>query len=205
MSDSEQSQEEPEEKEEVKETKKKKKKKNRKKKKEQTEEAEPEEDPVDADEAFLNSMIDKAQEEGKRAGYAMQGGQSVLKVDKKLFNFQRELNSLFHNMQADVKEQEEEKREGNGLEDLYEGASKRQKRLMKQQEKKMAQKQAGTAGTKRFVLVQPKPNWPRDPRMLKMHRKPAMSENEEESKGGLRFTFAKEPEYVVLQKEFEQI
>lgn len=96
LSDSEDSQEEPEEKEEVKETKKKKKKKNRKKKKEQEEE--PEEAEEDADEAFLKSMIDKAKEEGKRAGYAMQGGQSVLKVDKKLFNFQRELNSLFHNM-----------------------------------------------------------------------------------------------------------
>lgn len=48
-----------------------------------------------------------------------------MKVDKKLFNYQRELNSLFHNMQADIKEEEEEKKGANGLEDMYEGASKR--------------------------------------------------------------------------------
>jgi len=160
---------------------------------------------VDEDDAFLISMIDKAKEEGKRAGYAMQGGQSVLKVDRKLFNFQRELNSLFSKLQVDTKEEEEEKKGDNGLEELYEGASKRQKRQMKQMEKKMAQKQVGTAGTKRFFLVQPKPNWPRDPKMLRMERRAPASDREEESKGGLRFTFVKEPEYVALQKEFEKI
>ena len=52
----------------------------------------------DTDEAFLDSIIKQNQEELKsqgRAYYLLQGHESVLKMDRKYFNYKKELKSLF--------------------------------------------------------------------------------------------------------------
>ncbi len=65
------------------------------------------------------------------------GGESVLKMDRKNFNYKKELKSLFaKSAQAfgggmdDEEEREERKGRGAGLADQYEGASKKMKRRL---------------------------------------------------------------------------
>ena len=84
-------------------------------------------------------MISVAQEESKRAqDSAQMVKDSPLGMERKFFNYKKELKQLFAKSMAQYGGSlEEEKEEGKGreAEDMYEGASKKMKRRMRMMQK----------------------------------------------------------------------
>lgn len=98
----------------------------------------------DADSAFLDSIIKQTKEETKSIGVhsshlLLSHPDTVLRMDRKQFNYKKELKSLFQKsaqaygaLGLDEEEKEERKnRGGNDLAEQYEGASKKVKRRLK--------------------------------------------------------------------------
>jgi hypothetical protein len=121
------------------------------------------------DDAFLDSIIQQNQEELKNqgkldylGGSASLHGDSVLKMDRKNFNYKKELKALFAKSASaygalglDEEEKEERKNRGGDLADQYEGASKKMKRRLKMVERMQEKSRIGQG--KKFILVQPNP------------------------------------------------
>jgi len=99
-----------------------------------------------------------------------------MKMDRKNFNYKKELKQLFaKSAQAygalglDEEEKEERKNRGAGdLAEQYEGASKKQKRRIKMIERMQEKFRVGTG--RKYLLVQPDPNWPKVDKILTMEQ-----------------------------------
>jgi len=120
-------------------------------------------------------------------------------MQKGNFNYKKELKQLFVKASGSAAgavpmEDREEVKQG-GMADMYEGASKKQKRILKMQERMMKNK---AIALKRMILVQPDPSWPRVDRLLGM-------EVVGSEQGLKKFSYVKYPEYDSLQKEFEAV
>lgn len=89
------------------------------------------------EQAFLDQIISQNKEESKRnieRGIYTSNYDSLLSMDRKFFNYKRELKQLFAASAAQYgvsgADNEEEKKGANALND-YEGVSKKMKRRMK--------------------------------------------------------------------------
>lgn len=134
------------------------------------------------------------------------GGESVLHMDRKFFNYKKELKQLFaKSAQAygalglDEEEKEEKRKRGAGqLAEEYEGASKKMKRRLKMVERMQEKMRIGQG--KKQLMVQPDPQWPKVDKILNMEQIKV-----DKKTGQKVFSFIKSPEYVSLQKEFERV
>lgn len=97
-----------------------------------------------------------------------------------------------------LEEEKEERKNPNDLADQYEGASKKMKRRLRMIEKMQEKNRVSTA--RKYLLVQPNPNWPKVEKILTMEHIRTDKHN-----GQKVFSFVKQPEYASLQKEFEAV
>ena len=89
---------------------------------------------------FLDKIIHQQEEESK-AGLGMMGSESLMRMERKNFNYKKELKALFAKtaqaygaLGLDEEEKEERKNRGTNMED-YDGASKKMKRRLRMVEK----------------------------------------------------------------------
>jgi len=97
-------------------------------------------------------------------------------------------------------EEDKEERKGSRGADMeqYEGASKKMKRRLKMAQKMFEKNKVSTV--KKYLLVQPDPNWPKVEKILTMEKV-----RMDKKTGQPVFSYIKTPEYVSLQKEFEAV
>jgi hypothetical protein len=134
------------------------------------------------------------------------GDSSVMRMDRKNFNYKKELKQLFtKSAQAygalglDEEEKEERKNRGAGeMAEQYEGASKKMKRRIKMIERMQDKLKVGSG--RKYLMVQPDPNWPKVEKILTMELVRV-----DKKTGQKVFSYVKTPEYVSLQKEFERV
>jgi hypothetical protein len=134
------------------------------------------------------------------------GDSSVMRMDRKNFNYKKELKQLFtKSAQAygalglDEEEKEERKNRGAGeMAEQYEGASKKMKRRIKMIERMQDKLKVGSG--RKYLMVQPDPNWPKVDKILTMEQVRV-----DKKTGQKVFSYVKTPEYVSLQKEFERV
>jgi ATPase subunit of ABC transporter with duplicated ATPase domains len=104
------------------------------------------------------------------------GDSSVMRMDRKNFNYKKELKQLFtKSAQAygalglDEEEKEERKNRGAGeMGEQYEGASKKMKRRIKMIERMQDKLKVGSG--RKYLMVQPDPNWPKVDKILTMEQ-----------------------------------
>ena len=95
-------------------------------------------------------------------------------MDRKFFNYKRELKQLFASsaQQYGARFVEEDKEERKGGADNYgnnyEGASKKMQRRIKLAQKQMDKNKISIV--KKYLLVQPNPEWPKAERLLTMEQ-----------------------------------
>lgn len=117
---------------------------------------------ADADDvAYLDKIIKQNQEEQKSLSsvYHFTGDSSVLRMDRKNFNYKKELKQLFtKSAQAygalglDEEEKEERKNRGAGeMAEQYEGASKKMKRRIKMIERMQDKLKVGSG--RKYLMV----------------------------------------------------
>eukprot|EP00347_Sterkiella_histriomuscorum_P013411 403364808 len=158
--------------------------------------------------AYLDQIISKQQEEIKQQfgiTHFTSNHDSVLRMERRFFNYKKELKSLFaKSAQAygaiggHEEEKEDRKVNRSALEEQYEGASKKMKRRLRMVEKAHEKNRVSTV--KKYLLVQPQAEWPRVDKSLKMEH---IRSNKET--GQKIFSFIKLPEYQILDKEFKAV
>jgi hypothetical protein len=102
----------------------------------------------------------------------MMGSESLMRMERKNFNYKKELKALFAKtaqaygaLGLDEEEKEERKNRGANMED-YDGASKKMKRRLRMVEKMQEKNRVITS--KKCLMVQPNPIWPRVDKLLTM-------------------------------------
>lgn len=93
---------------------------------------------------------------------------------------------------------EERKNRGTGLDDQFEGASKKMKRRIRMIEKVVEKNRVNTA--KKYLLVQPDPKWPKVERLLTMEHVRTNKDT-----GQKIFSFVKLPDFKIIDREFKAV